>query len=210
MLLTTTCIAISLSTIILPPQLDWEYKLTIENLISDNLISNCQVYSHIEDGIDYAIKSRPFDRKENYDKGIKEIKITLFLSLLNRDLFVQFIVYQEHVNRLDMAMEYCINDAYQLIEKDTVTDNRDIMVFMEPVIQGLAIMHKNGISHGDIKPENVFYCGDKFKLSDFDLSTTIPEHNRFKGSPIFMAPEVVSILFTKWNYYDFEVFLLLI
>lgn len=57
-------------------------------------------------------------------------------------------------------------------------------------------LHKLGISHGDIKPQNILVAGDQGKLTDFGCSV-LPDdmyaRSREKGGTIlYLAPEVVG------------------
>lgn len=76
----------------------------------------------------------------------------------------------------------------KLTEKEVVKLGCDICSALE-------ICEKKGIIHRDIKPENIFVneFGD-FKLGDFGIARKL-EHTvvaSYKGSPNYMAPEVVN------------------
>lgn len=58
-------------------------------------------------------------------------------------------------------------------------------------------LHSNGIVHRDIKGGNILVEESTVKLADFGASTTISlgetvETSTIKGTPYFMAPEVLS------------------
>ena len=73
---------------------------------------------------------------------------------------------------------------------------------------GLQYIHSKNIVHGDIKPRNILISlpdedgSVRIKISDFGLCRQISERYRFsldpiKGSPIYLAPEVLQSLEKK-------------
>ncbi|MEM9774635.1 MAG: AAA family ATPase [Chloroflexota bacterium] len=63
---------------------------------------------------------------------------------------------------------------------------------IEQLLQGLAYLHRRGILHRDIKPENVLVVDKVVKLLDFGLSHKVDDHVGVGGSPLYIAPEVMS------------------
>jgi len=71
--------------------------------------------------------------------------------------------------------------------------------YTRQILHGLAYLHHNGIIHRDIKGGNILVDDDgTVKLADFGASTTLSnfentqETTTIKGTPYFMAPEVLS------------------
>jgi hypothetical protein len=68
------------------------------------------------------------------------------------------------------------------------------MEIAEELLEGLAEVHKRGVVHGDIKPENVIIGDedDKARLLDFGLAqTSVAAGGGVGGTPPYMAPEML-------------------
>jgi len=66
----------------------------------------------------------------------------------------------------------------------------------EQILSGVAYLHGLGMSHGDIKPQNVLVSGDQAKITDFG-SSVLPEDMYARtrdngGTILYSAPEVVG------------------
>jgi serine/threonine protein kinase len=68
-----------------------------------------------------------------------------------------------------------------------------IRVF-ERIADGLTHMHKQGVFHADLKPNNLIYeRGTRVKVIDYGLAWIKGEpKNRVQGTPEYMAPETVE------------------
>lgn len=64
--------------------------------------------------------------------------------------------------------------------------------FLREICLALEFIHKNGIAHLDIKPENIFIKNDRFKLGDFGLVSKISSHDVEEGDSRYMSLELLS------------------
>ena len=69
-----------------------------------------------------------------------------------------------------------------------------IIGYLRAILQGLASIHKQGILHLDIKPENLLFKGDVLKLADFGLSRAAKLRNGDieEGDSRYLAQEVLN------------------
>ncbi|KAH7279769.1 hypothetical protein KP509_37G035700 [Ceratopteris richardii] len=66
--------------------------------------------------------------------------------------------------------------------------------FTRAIVEGLAYLHEQGLVHCDIKGENILVGSLGVKIADFGAAkkqSADSSGNGFKGTPLWMAPEVV-------------------
>ena len=85
-----------------------------------------------------------------------------------------------------------------------LAEKLDVLV---AIADGLAAIHRAGISHGDIKPENVLLSASgRVVLTDLGLVRAAyePDGGIVAGTPAYMAPEIVSPTYANagWHYVD--------
>ncbi|BAZ08863.1 serine/threonine protein kinase [Calothrix sp. NIES-4071] len=81
-------------------------------------------------------------------------------------------------------------------EQGFVASYQRVLNIYEQVLTGVEHLHKLGMSHGDIKPQNILVAGDQAKLTDFGCSV-LPDDMYARtrengGTILYSAPEVVG------------------
>ncbi len=95
-----------------------------------------------------------------------------------------------------LIMAYCNGGTLgDIISKGEEFSERGIWLFLEQFCQGYQVLYDSHLVHRDIKPDNILLHNGVYKISDFGLSTkiydyTIAQNISFKGTPIYMAPEI--------------------
>jgi serine/threonine protein kinase len=126
-------------------------------------------------------------------------EISCLVSLRHPNI-VSFQGIEHHKTGRYLVMDYCDGGTLrQLMESETELDIQISLQFVLDILAGLAYVHKQGIVHCDIKPENILLKleGQKLiaKISDFGISRLIAEADiirqsgGYTGSPAYMAPE---------------------
>lgn len=77
-----------------------------------------------------------------------------------------------------------------------VTSYAKLLGLYEQILSGVAYLHSLGMSHGDLKPQNVLVSGDQAKITDFG-SSILPEDMYARtrengGTILYSAPELVG------------------
>lgn len=176
-----------------------------------------------------TIVYRCFDRLNSQFVAIKEQKITSSQHATPRGFhectIVQFINEEKNLSR-DVGSRFVIGfvdqytnprrDSYYLVtpyyvigdlltfsntERDSGHYPKTIKDLMRDVLFGLRYLHKIGVAHRDIKPDNIFIHYDSglgresARIADFGLATIVNEHGDVTGAEnpgtiFYAAPEV--------------------
>jgi len=60
--------------------------------------------------------------------------------------------------------------------------------FLQRICEGLDILHRNGLTHGDVSPRNLIVSGNSLVLTDYDFVTRIGEVASAPGTVTFCSP----------------------
>lgn len=155
------------------------------------------------------------------DDAIVAVKIPKEQGGKNQDLAEgEFLIGQEpHPNVISVhwmgrvpperewyaiEMEYFPSQTLaRLLDEGTqgfVSSYNRILDIYEQILAGVAHLHSLGISHGDLKPQNILVSGDRVKLTDFG-SSVLPEDMYIRthengGTILYSAPEFAG---TTWH-----------
>ena len=126
---------------------------------------------------------------------MNEVKV---LSTIGQSQYI--IRYYEMIkskNNYYFVYEYCDGGTLMdRLKKEHLLPEQKALQIFKSLLEAFKILNKNSIMHRDLKPQNIFFSGDKVKLGDFGFCKGYkPEENLAKtmlGSPIYMAPEILK------------------
>ena len=158
------------------------------------------VWLEVEDnGSKRAVKeiSRRMCLKNTIDYK-KELATMANLSRHN-DFFVEFFGWFENKETVFLAMEHFEYGDLQRYINEKLSEPQ-IKIIIVQLLEGLKVMHGNGFTHRDLKPQNIFVVTkDPFwwvKIGDFGITKRVLNEETFLRTEIgtrdYLAPEVIG------------------
>jgi wee1-like protein kinase len=95
-------------------------------------------------------------------------------------------------NRLYIQTELCSSTLDAEMKRGELSVDRRYKLIRE-ILLALEFIHRNGMVHLDIKPENIFVKSDQYKLGDFGLvSPTQSKNDVEEGDSRYMSMELLA------------------
>ncbi|XP_014667982.1 PREDICTED: serine/threonine-protein kinase Chk1-like isoform X2 [Priapulus caudatus] len=127
----------------------------------------------------------------------KEIAVHRLLKHKN---IIQFFGNRVEGKLHYIFLEYAAGgELFDRIEPDIGMPQPDAQLYFRQLVEGMAYLHKLGVTHRDVKPENLLLdTDDTLKITDFGLATVFRyqgkerQLNKRCGTLPYVAPEVIS------------------
>lgn len=135
--------------------------------------------------------------QKDKDKVQEEIDI---MNLLRHQKLLQLAAAFQNPKEIIMVMEYisCGELFERVVADDFTLTEKDCILFMRQICEGVTYMHSQNIVHLDLKPENIMChsrTSHEIKIIDFGLAQKIqpgvPVRVLF-GTPEFIPPEIIN------------------
>lgn len=175
-----------------PPKLA-DFILT-ERLGSGTYATVYKAYSKGDNREVVAVKvvSKKSLNKASMENLLTEIEI---LKTVRHPHIVQLKDFQWDSENIYLILEWCSGgDLSRFIRSRRLLPERVARRFLQQIACALKFLHERNISHLDLKPQNVLLSGSALKLADFGFAQYMSpwdEQSVLRGSPLYMAPEMV-------------------
>ncbi|EFN64027.1 Myosin light chain kinase, smooth muscle [Camponotus floridanus] len=150
-----------------------------------------------ETDMSFAAKFVKTIKAKDREQVREEIKI---MNILRHPKLLLLAAAYESPRETILITEYISGGELfeRVVADDFTLTERDSILFMRQICQGVEYMHKNKIVHLDLKPENIMCrtrTSHQIKLIDFGLAQTLKSDTPIRvlfGTPEFIPPEIIS------------------
>lgn len=130
--------------------------------------------------------------KSSMENLLTEIEI---LKTVRHPHIVQLKDFQWDSENIYLILEWCSGgDLSRFIRSRRILPERVARRCLQQIACALQFLHERNISHLDLKPQNILLSGNMLKLADFGFAQYMSpwdEQHALRGSPLYMAPEIV-------------------
>ncbi|XP_053783493.1 MAPK/MAK/MRK overlapping kinase isoform X3 [Desmodus rotundus] len=162
--------------------------------IGEGTFSEVVKMQSLRDGHYYACKQmkQPFESVEQVN-SLREIQALRRLNPHPHILKLHEVVFDRKSGSLALICELMDMNIYELIRgrRLPLSENK-VTRYMYQLCQALDHMHRNGIFHRDVKPENILIKQDVLKLGDFGSCRSVyskQPYTEYISTRWYRAPE---------------------
>ncbi|XP_020649282.3 MAPK/MAK/MRK overlapping kinase isoform X1 [Pogona vitticeps] len=162
--------------------------------IGEGTFSDVLKVQSLKDGKYYACKQmKQHFESIDHVNNLREIQALRRLNPHPNILTLHEVIFDKKAGAVALICELMDKNIYELIkERKKPFPEKRIMSYMYQLCKSLDHMHRNGIFHRDVKPENILIKQDLLKLGDFGSCRSIHSkqpYTEYISTRWYRAPE---------------------
>jgi len=139
-------------------------------------------------------------KKGKSERDLQNLRSEIsILQKLRHPNIILMLEWFETAQEICMVMEYAQGELFEVLEDDESLPEEVVRPIARQLVHALEYLHAHRIMHRDMKPQNILLGGHgSVKLCDFGFARSMSQHTALlksiKGTPLYMAPELVQEL----------------
>lgn len=131
----------------------------------------------------------------NFEQCIQLKEVKSLRKIKHENVVRLLQVFREH-ECLYLVFEFLRESLHKTIQQRTQPfSDAEVRFIISQILNGVAIIHKQGFFHRDIKPDNILWGENhSLKIADFGLAREIrsrPPYTEYVGTRWYRAPEII-------------------
>lgn len=174
---------------------DGRFELDLSKRLGSGNFANVYLAKDKLDNCDVAIKVIAMDKINQYGEKLKraidkEIYVLKNLTKFDNPYLLKFVDCFDTANNKYLVLEYCNGGTLgDILKKKKQIPELEALEYAYQIVLGLSALEEAGISHRDIKPDNIFLHNNLCKLGDFGFASHESKFTSSLGTCVYMGPE---------------------
>jgi fused-like protein len=132
------------------------------------------------------------------EKDLKNLRQEMaILKTLKHENIILLIDAFETASDFVVVTEFAYGELFEIFQDDRQLPESEVQLIAQQLVRALFYLHSNRVIHRDMKPQNILIGSNNVvKLCDFGFARAMSNKtvvlNSVKGTPLYMAPELVQ------------------
>ena len=132
------------------------------------------------------------------EKDLKNLRQEMaILKTLKHENIILLIDAFETASDFVVVTEFAHGELFEIFQDDRQLPESEVQLIAQQLVKALFYLHSNRVIHRDMKPQNILIGSNNVvKLCDFGFARAMSNKtvvlNSVKGTPLYMAPELVQ------------------